>query len=99
MGISSQTIDMARLKLTVAGQATQLCDDSKDGWRKSFPDYDGMAKIDWEDYLVPYNWRIRVENTTTEQFAPPTCTRPSHYFGVFVAENLLLLPLIVAYAA
>ena len=67
---------------------TSMCNGT---WREQFSYYDGMAKIDWEDYEVPYNYTVSPKNTNSQLNPEPTCPRPSHYFGIFVAENIASL--------
>jgi hypothetical protein len=66
-------------------------------WREQFSYYDGMAKIDWEDYEVPYNYTVSPKNTTSQVIPQPTCPRPSRYFAIFIAENVASLLAAAAY--
>jgi hypothetical protein len=66
----------------------QLCDDK---WRDQFAYFDGMARVDWEQWEMPYNWTVRAVNTTERIVLQPTCPRPSKYFGSFVAQHLVYI--------
>lgn len=35
-----------------------------EAWRKPFEDYAGFAKLDWDEWILPWNWTFRVENAT-----------------------------------
>jgi len=64
-----------------------MCNGSE--WRESFDYYGGMAMLDWEEWLLPWNWTVRPENTTAVKL--PKCPgRPLALLG-FAAENFIFL--------
>jgi hypothetical protein len=75
---------------------TKICNGT---YRDQFASYDGMAKIDWEDYIAPYNYSVRPVNSTQLTLPTPKCPSTPRYFGLFVAENLVLLLLVVSLTA
>jgi hypothetical protein len=72
-------------------------------WRSHFAFYGGMAKEDWEEWIEPWNWTVRLENFTTSNsrdrpVRPVECRRASLYLGIFASENLAVLVLSVIFA-
>jgi hypothetical protein len=67
----------------------QMCNGSE--WRRPFDYYGGMAMLDWEEWLLPWNWTVRPENTTAVKLPHASCPgTPLALFGFF-AENILYL--------
>ena len=56
-----------------------------------FSDYNDMARVDWEQYLLPWNWTVQALNSTGVIVHQPTCPKTPHYLGSFVIENLFFL--------
>ena len=68
-----------------------MCNGSE--WRKPFEYYGGMAQLDWEEWLLPWNWTVRAENASTifVQVQPSHCSRTPLALLAFAAENILFL--------
>ncbi|MCJ1253622.1 hypothetical protein MMC24_001434 [Lignoscripta atroalba] len=60
-------------------------------WREPFKVYGGMAKEDWEEWIEPWNWTVRAENTTSRTVKPSTCSSPSSNLAAFAVENISIL--------
>jgi len=56
-----------------------------------FSDYNDMAREDWEQYLLPWNWTVQALNSTGVVVSQPTCPKTPLYLGSFVIENLFFL--------
>jgi hypothetical protein len=68
-----------------------LCDRD---WRRPFEFYGGMAREDWEEWIQPWNWTVRAENTSTQCISLPDCPSASHGLWVFFAQNLVMAVLL-----
>lgn len=66
-------------------------------WRISFKYYDGQAKEDWQEYLLPWNWTVSANNDT-DQIVEPYCPNKPLYLGLFAIENIVFLIFTIAYA-
>jgi hypothetical protein len=67
----------------------KMCNGSE--WRTPFNYYGGMAMLDWEEWLLPWNWTVRAENTSTVTVAPSQCSQTPHALLAFAGENILFL--------
>lgn len=56
-------------------------------WKKSFTEFDGMARDDWLEYMLPWNWTVHYDNSTGNVKTPPRCHRPSYYLKMYVLES------------
>jgi hypothetical protein len=66
-----------------------MCNGSE--WRKPFDFYSGMAELDWEEWILPWNWTVRAENSSTVTVPPSHCSRTPLALLAFAAENVLFL--------
>ncbi|KAK4191900.1 hypothetical protein QBC35DRAFT_470565 [Podospora australis] len=72
-----------------------LCNGSE--WRRPFAYYGYMAKEDWEEWIEPWNWTVRPENTSTFNLTgPPRCTDTHEMLVTFGIENAITSGEIVA---
>jgi len=60
-------------------------------WRDEFIDYGGMARDDWIEWILPWNWTVRYDNTTGEVKKPPKCSCPLTYLLLFAVESGTIL--------
>ena len=61
-------------------------------WREPFEYYGGMARLDWEEWIEPWNWTVRRENTSGSTLPPlsaPECPTPVVKLGLIALENIL----------
>ena len=77
-----------------------LCNGSE--WRIPFHFYGGMAMEDWEEWIEPFNWTVRVEDSTVESSSnqilePANCQHASLYLGLFALENFGIVILAVGF--
>jgi len=56
-----------------------------------FSEYNDMAREDWEQYLLPWNWTVQALNSTGVIVRQPTCPKTPLYLGSFVIENCFFL--------
>lgn len=68
-------------------------------WKEPFTIYGGMAKEDWQEWIVPWNWTVRPENTASEAIDSSRCPSASQELGLFAAENIIfaIISIIVPY--
>lgn len=66
-----------------------MCNDSE--WRIPFKHYGGSARLDWEEWILPWNWTVRVEDTTTRTYPLREC--PKTYLSILAvfSENIIFL--------
>lgn len=57
-------------------------------WRANFAYFDGMARDDWLEYILPWNWTIHYDNSTGNVKSPPRCHRPSYYLKLYALESV-----------
>lgn len=63
-----------------------LCNGSE--WRQQFDICGGMACLDWQEWIMPWNWTV--QNNTL----PPdeqNCTAPSKYLAIYAGEHFFWL--------
>jgi hypothetical protein len=66
-----------------------LCNVSQQ-WREPFEFYGGMARLDWEEWIEPWNWTVRPENTTVRDDVPtPSCESSQKILGNFGLDNAI----------
>ena len=61
-------------------------------WRSLFDYYGGMARLDWEEWIEPWNWTVRAESPTTSKLPPlepPDCPTSALKLGLLLLENLV----------
>ncbi|KUJ12810.1 uncharacterized protein LY89DRAFT_785387 [Mollisia scopiformis] len=62
-------------------------------WREQFTYYDGMALLDWEQYILPDNHTVASTNSTQAH-----CTsNKARYLGILGMENVVVVLVIIAY--
>jgi len=77
----------------IAHWITKLCTQK---WRDDFNGTEGMAKEDWIEWILPWNWTVRYDNSTGEVTTPPKCNSPSKYLLLFAVDTWLTLILLIA---
>jgi hypothetical protein len=50
-----------------------------------------MAMLDWEEWIQPWNWTVRAENTSTVIVSPSHCTHTPLTLLAFFGENIIFL--------
>ena len=74
----------------LANWTTTLCNGSE--WNSPFNYYGSMAREDWEEWIEPWNWTVRIENSTREvQQELLQCASASTYLWSYGIDNLLTL--------
>jgi hypothetical protein len=64
----------------------EICTD----WNASFALFDYMARDDWLDYVLAWNWTVRADNSSG-RVPSDTCQSPQRYLGLFALESFILL--------
>ncbi|KAF2462563.1 uncharacterized protein BDR25DRAFT_127717 [Lindgomyces ingoldianus] len=59
-------------------------------WRANFTYFGGMARDDWLEYILPWNWTIHYDDSTGGVRRTPKCHRPSYYLKLFALESLAI---------
>ena len=63
-----------------------LCNGSE--WREPFTYYGGMAKEDWEEWIEPWNWTVRPQNTSTYNITTDPGCNASAFLLTLGLENI-----------
>ncbi|ORY19228.1 hypothetical protein BCR34DRAFT_208705 [Clohesyomyces aquaticus] len=66
----------------------EICSDE---WRHHFGYFGGMAKDDWQEWILPWNWTITANNATTDGKKILPCHSPSYYLFYFAMESFVTL--------
>lgn len=74
-----------------------LCNGSE--WREAFNRSGWMAKEDWEEWILPWNWTVAPNNIDlrTGERLPAVCDKSPWYLGLFFIENLFFLACAVGF--
>lgn len=63
-----------------------LCNGSE--WSHQFSICDGMACLDWQEWILPWNWTVQNNTLPSDQ---QKCKAPSLYLGVYAIEHIIWL--------
>ena len=73
-----------------------LCNGSE--WRTPFSYYGGMAKEDWAEWIEPWNWTLRPQNTSTYNITTDRNCNSSAFLWTWGYENITRAGSFFAYA-
>ena len=71
----------------------QMCNGSE--WRSVFSFYAGMAREDWEEYILP--WNRTVSPVDLKLNGQELCSDTAWYLGTFFVENLIYLAFAITF--
>ncbi|KAF2113649.1 hypothetical protein BDV96DRAFT_647903 [Lophiotrema nucula] len=64
----------------------KFCNGSE--WKRPFDPYGGMARLDWLEWIMPWNWTVRSDKLPPEE---QKCTAPSKYLAIYGGEHFFWL--------
>ena len=68
----------------------QLCNGSQ--WRAPFDYYGGMAPLDWAEWIVPWNWTVQPQNSSTRNYTLSSyCPTSGATIRAIMFDNLFTL--------
>ena len=66
-----------------------MCNGSE--WRQPFAYYGGMAREDWEEWILPWNWTLTAKNSSKIDVPEPKCPGFNSIGKTFMTDNLVRL--------
>ncbi|KAF2469622.1 uncharacterized protein BDR25DRAFT_46527 [Lindgomyces ingoldianus] len=68
----------------IASWIKELCTDE---WRHGFTHFGGMAKDDWQEWIMPWNWTVQAVDGVVSGKNIHKCHSPSYYLLYFAVES------------